>query len=227
MADMPNWMKSGKDAVAMLRSEDEKVGSTGGRRVFRFIMRPETSAQVTFLDGDVDEDGMLAVPMYYEHMVYWEGRWQNFVCVNDDEPCPVCEGGDKPYLIGLLTVIDHREKTSRDGKVYIDDPKIYAAKRMTLKLLQRQAEKRDGLRGCRFEITRVGKREPAVGSAFEFEGKLDESALVEKYGIDAEPLNYEEQIVYRSAKELNAIGIGSGTETIGTNDASTKVDEQL
>jgi hypothetical protein len=227
MDEMPSWMKSGKDAEAMIRSEDERIAATGGRRVFRFIMKPETSAQVTFLDGSVDEDGMLSVPMYYEHMIYWDGKWQTFVCVKDDEPCPVCEGGDSPYLIGLLTIIDHREKTSSTGKVYVDDPKLYAAKRMTLKLLQRQAEKRDGLRGCRFEITRVGKREPAVGSSFEFEGKLDESTLVEKYGADSAPLNYEEEVVYKSAKELNALGIGSGTETIGANDASTKVDEQL
>jgi hypothetical protein len=45
--------------------------------------------------------------MYYEHTVKVNGKWENFACVKELEgECPICESGDSPALVGLLTIID-------------------------------------------------------------------------------------------------------------------------
>ena len=74
----------------------------------RFYLPYNGECQVTFLDGVLDDELMLDVPMFYEHQVRLNGKWENFVCVAETEPCPICEKGEsRNSLVGILTVIDH------------------------------------------------------------------------------------------------------------------------
>jgi hypothetical protein len=46
--------------------------------------------------------------MFYEHRVRLNGEWENYICTaeaDQSQPCPICEGGDRPSLVGVMTVI--------------------------------------------------------------------------------------------------------------------------
>lgn len=196
-----------------LRSDAKKEHST---KAWRFRIKEGQETSITFLDGGVDE-GMLDVPMLLEHTVKHDGRWQPFACVQENEPCPLCEAGDNPSLVGLLTVIEHTPWIDREGKEHKYARRLFAAKRTTLKLLLKLATKREGLRGCVFDVSRSGERTPAVGDCFDFDQKVSDELLVQHFGeMDSVPYNYEEQIMSLTAQQLIDLGLGKPQETVGS-----------
>ena len=82
----------------------------------------------------------------------------------------------RPSAIVVFSVIDHSSWTSPQGKTYVDQKRLFVAKRNSSAwgILQRSIERlRDrkgieSLRGCRFESSRHGDKTPAVGNSFEF-----------------------------------------------------------
>jgi len=178
------------------------------------------------------------------------GSWDNhFVCTQDIEPCPICEGGDQPSLVGVLTIIDHRIAKSKDGtKTYQDQQRLFVAKKDTIKVLQNLAGKRGGLAGCVFDIMRTGDKSPSVGNQFDFQEKVaDLKSLEVKYTRETvdekgvkkvvtkfKPANYETEIVFKPAKELRELGFGhakviggeTGPTESGTG-AKPDLDQQL
>jgi hypothetical protein len=113
--------------------------------------------------------------------------------------------------VGVFTVIDHRSFTGKDGKVYKDTPKLFVAKKETIKQLQMLGGKRGGLAGCTFDVARTGDKSPSVGSMFDFIEKTpvedlkkkyvrkNDKGVVETYFV---PANYEHECQYRTAEEL-------------------------
>lgn len=227
------WMKKGSAAKNALQKEEaiaeQKKDEQGKLR--RFWVPVDGESTITFLDGNLDAEGMLDNPIFYEHQVNMNGSWKNwFLCTQDEEPCPVCEGGSDPYLAGVFTVIDHNEYKASNGKVYKDQKRLFVAKRGTLKVLQKLAAKRDGLAGCTFTVSRSNDKSAGVGDLFDFEQKRTPKQLLDTYGAEAcTPANYEEEFKYRTAKELRAIGFGtmvpgsepmmSGTDSSDESDA--------
>lgn len=211
-------LKRGKAA----HEELEGKPKSGGANI-RYWLKEGDEARLTFLDGNLNEDGLLDIPFYYEHNIQMAGKYGNFfACTAEVEPCPICEGGHSPSYVGLLTVIDHRSYISkRDGKTYKDQIRLFAAKRGTIKMLQTLATKRGGLAGCEFDVTRTGAQSAAVGSMFDFSKKLTPEQILEIYGETAVPLNYEEIVasISLSAKELRKMGFGSMKGPIGSEDA--------
>lgn len=227
-----SFMKKGADSAAAVKAEDAKIeakkAAAGG--TFRFYLKPgEENVSITFVDGNLTKEGVLDILTYREHSVFMDGKWGNhFVCTEDaGEPCPICEGtpgskGDQSSLVGILTVIDHRSfpSSKEPGKVFKDQPRLFVAKRDTIKTLQAMATKRGGLAGCRFDVMRSGEKSPAVGTQFDFtEKETDLKKLKAKYTrTDAEgkvhttfvPLDYSKEIIYRPAAELRAMGFGKG-----------------
>jgi len=202
------FMKKGKEAQKEIEKQDALAAQKSSDTVFRFWLPVGGETAITFLDGDLDEDGLLDVGMYYEHQVYMNGDWRNwFVCTADEEPCPICEGGDKPSLVGAFTVIDHSEYESK-GKHYKDQVRLFVAKRDTVKKLQKIATKRGGLAGCRFDVSRTGDKSPNVGDMFDFTDKRPLSEVLEQYNVDG-PLDYEKHIIYRPAADLRKLGFGT------------------
>jgi len=208
-----SWMKRGKEAAEVVAQEDARAAQRGSGAYY-FYLKAGEDREVTFLDGDlVPEDGSLDIPMFWEHGIKIAGKWTRIPCLEQfDESCPLCEGGNHPYYIGLLTVIDHTSHEGKDGKIYKDQRKLYACKRITYRQLQKIAGKKEGLAGCRFEISRSNDRVASVGDMFDFESKNDVKAVMEKYEV--EPFDYEESIQKTPAETLRKMGFG--IEAVGS-----------
>lgn len=228
------FLKRGKAAKLVADQEEKKAEMRARNNIFRFWLPKDGTTSITFLDGNL-VDGILDIPFYHEHNVHMNGSWMNwFICTQDEEPCPICEGGGSPAYVGVLSVIDHGEYTGKkDGLVHKDNLKLFVAKRDTIKLLQKYAVKRDGLRGCTFDVSRTGDKSAAVGSAFDFTEKLTEQQLLKKYkpAKDGEldrskPVNYEEYLkgLYQPASELRKLGFGTSEGTVGSEASDTNYD---
>jgi hypothetical protein len=191
----------------------------------RFWMPAEAETMITFLDGDLNENGVLDEICYNEHQLQIAGDWKNFFpCVSDDEPCPLCNSGLNPSFVSVFTVIDHSEWTDKKGQVHKDQKRLYAVKRESLKLLRKMAVKRDGLRGCSFDLSRTGDRSPAVGSHYDFLKKWEDmDKFKESYNLDdVDGLDYEDTIQYKTAKELTDLGLGVASGGIGSEPSAAE-----
>lgn len=219
-----SFIKRGADAKAGLAREEKKA-ELRKNQIQRYYLPTGAAGDITFLDGDV-KDGILDIPFCHEHQLNMGGHWRNwFVCTQDEEPCPICEGGANSAYVGYLTVIDHSEYKDKNGVTHKDEIRLFAAKKDTIKLLQTYAVKRGGLRGCRFDVSRVGDKAPAVGSAFDFTMKLTEQQLVQKYKTKdkdkSKPIAYDDYLaaIYQPASELRKQGFGSMNAPIGSESA--------
>jgi len=205
-----SYLKRGAARNAAMKKEETKARlNTGG--LFRFRLQPDTETQITFIDGELDSDGILDCPVVYEHTVQRDGRWRNFVCIDDDgtEPCPICETGDSPYLAGLFTIIDHGTYVSKDGKEFTNQKRLLVAKRTSLNMLQKYATKREGLDGCTFDVSRTGPKEAAIGNMFDFTEKRSLPELKKMYPkVEWTPANYEEECPLLTLEDLRALGFG-------------------
>lgn len=214
------FIKRGQEAKEIAEKEEAKAELRAKGKVFRFWLPKDASSTITFLDGDLDPSGLLDIPFIHEHQVNMNGSWDNhFICTQDEEPCPICEGGAAPSYVGLFTVIDHSEYVSKkDGKKHKDNVKLFVAKRDTVKQLQKLAVKRGGLRGCTFDVSRTGDKSPSVGNMFDFTEKVSENALKSTYKEKAIAVNYEEYLTahYLPAKELRKLGFGSTDAPVGS-----------
>lgn len=197
-------------------------------KAFRFWMREKEEARITFVDGALATEGDLAgrllPPRFWEHNLFLNGSWNNFfVCPEKTVPdandkCPLCESGDRPSLVALFTIIDHRQvqSTKDKNKTYKDTKKLLVAKPQTFELLLKHALKRGGLAGCTFDASRVGDKSASVGSMFDFVEKKPIEELQKLYQIEKvdpktnqktkvsnfEPLDYEREIIFRNGDEL-------------------------
>ncbi len=214
--NLPAWMKTGKAAQEAVKEEEKKqADNQKDYGMFRVWMKPGTDARYTFLDGMLDADGVLDAPLFYEHQLNLGGHWRNwFVCVGEQEICPICEGGSKPSLVAAFTVIDHTPFTKKDGTVVKFSKKLMVVKKDTLKVFQKMAEKRGGLKGCTFDVTRTSENDASVGNMFDFTDKITKKAdLIAKYGFPADfdfsPADYVKEFPYQSADELRKLGFGT------------------
>jgi len=211
------FLKRGKARKAMLESEDQKAearqeaaGKT--RRFFIPKDKFDEDIRITFLDGDLDDDGILDGPTFYEHNIKINNRWTQFVSCCDDEPDPLQEAGQEPYPAQAFTIVDHTGFVDREGKEWKNIKRLFIAKRTTQKKLQKLASKRKGLKGCTFDVSRSGDKEPNVGSNFEFVKKRsikDLKLLLLKAGVKKDevealctPANYEEELTHYTAKQI-------------------------
>lgn len=225
----PSWAKRGSAAKAEMEKYDKDAEKhfEEKNRMWRFWMNKNESARVTFVDGNLLSDGTLDLLTFREHTVKVNGDWENYVCIAEQEPCPICESGDFPSLVGVLTIIDHREFKGKKS-VYKDTPKLYVAKKGTIKLLQQAATKRGGLAGATFEISRLNDNDPNVGGSFDFEGKTAIDVLKKKYVRKFKDktvptfvqADYNKEIVYLPGAKLRQMGFGAG-KPIGSESSTS------
>ncbi len=226
-----------KGAAAKAAVQQEEVKAEARRASFGrlkpFKIPYNGDKQATFLDGSLDADGMLDIPRFYQHKIQVGSGWESFVCtaeIDTSQPCPLCESGDKPSLVGVMTVIDHsvfvQDKGPNAGKVYKNQRRLFVAKEGTLKSLNKLAAKpeRNGLALCTFDISRgpENKHCPSVGDTFDFVCKNTSlAAIAAKYEIkpeDCVPATYdgdEGEIVYRTPAQLIELGLGKPHTGVG------------
>lgn len=221
------FLKKGKAALALHKKADEqqeaKKAAYDANAVRRFFIPKDLDEekQITFLDGGLDDEGMLEANSFWEHNLKLNGKWNNtFPCTQLEEPCPICEGGDTPYLVSVFTIIDHSSWTDNKGVTHKNERKLFPAKREVFKRLQKIAAKRDGLAGCTFDVSRTGgDKSPATGDTFEFVEKRTTAAIKKAFKMEAEdvePFDYEEVITCFTAKELRKQGFGEAGSTLGS-----------
>ncbi len=217
-----SWVKKGNAAKEEMVKADHKAEMDKAERgkLWRFWMPADSERSITFLDGEIDADGMIECPMFYEHNIPLNGERANFVCTAEEEGyCVICDSGkegSKNALVGMLTVCDHSQHTIKKGqnagKIIQNTRKLYVAKRETIKQLSKIAVKRGGLTGCTFDVTRGNDRTAAVGNQFDFVSKMTLDEIVAKYGIPEPekflPAKLEDEITYRTNAELLELGVG-------------------
>jgi len=222
-------------AAAKKRLEAAEAQSLANSGAWRFRISQKNLGQdfqICFLDGDLDESGSLSHGgTCSEHTIQHANRWKNFVCtesVGDDaaEPCPMCASGDAASMVTFLSVMDMNEYEKKDGTKSAPARKLLAFKQGTLKLLDKMARKRGGLRGCVFDVSRTGNKSAAVGDVYDFVQKLSPDEMAQMFKDQAKPLVYTDEIKYHTAAELAAMGIGTVVQTIGST-ATQDLDGEL
>lgn len=245
-----SFLKTGKASTEMAKQHAKDVEAKKAQqgKLFRFWMKEGEEARITFIDGDLTEEGYLQPPRYYEHNMFENGSWNNFyLCPKMTQPdkgdtCPYCDAGDRPALVALFTIIDHRAiPSSKDKtKIWKDTKKLLVAKPQTFELLNKHALKRGGLAGATFEASRIGDKSPSAGSMFEFVEKKPVEDLKKLYMVErVDPktnqkikvtnftvADYEKEIVYKTGAEL-AASVGGGAQQASNAGAPIDYSQQL
>jgi len=198
----------------------------------RFWLPDGKETQITFLDGGLTPEGLLDCVSYKEHQLKLNNNWRNwFVCIEEHEPCPICETGDYSSLVSAFTVIDHTSFTDSQGHVRQHERRLFVCKRDTFKLLQKKATKFGGLEGVTFDVSRIGDKAPNVGSDFDYVEKHTLAEIRKKYGLKTDgdedkkiglPYKYADIIPYRSAEELQKLGFGE-VPVVGAEDSHAQI----
>lgn len=209
--------QAAQEQLARAKKEAKERREMGGR-TYRFWL-PESGgeAKITFLDGDLDDDGYLDIAYAWEHNVPFRATRENFICPEkneheDQEPCPICAKGDDPSYIGFLTILLHEDwEDKRDKKKHTYRRRIFAGKPDIIGKLQKRAKRHKGLAGCTFEVSRSGPRDFRTGGDFDFEEKNDIEDIrpaLEK-PEHADPVDYRAELLFLSAEELLDRGVGA------------------
>lgn len=246
-AKKPSFLKRGKAKAAAMQADEQRQKARDEKfgKLWRFYIKEDDIGKdfkLTFLDGNLDDEGFLETPAFREHFMKIAGRWESFVSCGDNEPDPLEEAGKEPYFAQAFTVIDWTPFKDKDGKTHKFKKRLYVVKRGTLKALQKIAAKRGGLTGCTFEVSRNGKKSPSVGDMFDFIDKktikqlkaemltLDKKADPKVIDEMVKPAVYEKELTYYTAKEIRKMGLVDHQQTISSksaNEDSKDVDEEL
>jgi len=225
-----SWMKTGAASANLAKQDEAEKQQQQEQKglLWRFSLKDKEEARITFIDGDLDAEGHLNPPRYYEHGLYNESQrsMSFYVCPEKTQPelnhkCPLCATGDKAALVAVFTVIDHREFKTKAGKVLKDQKRLLVAKPMSMEMLTKIAAKRGGLAGATFDVTRMGDKSAAIGSMFDFVEKNPVDTLqatfleeVEVNGVKKTqsmfvPADYEKEIVFKTPEEMLKLGVGA------------------
>ncbi|MBF0553207.1 MAG: hypothetical protein HQK96_01475 [Nitrospirae bacterium] len=177
------WYKTGSDGLKddIAKSQKARDG------VKRLWLPPGGSKTIVFCDDTAFR--------FWEHNLKLDGSWRNwYVCLkkNLGEDCALCDNGSfNPYFVGFYTIIDKTGYTDRGGVAHKNEKLLFPAKALILEKMARHSEKRGGLTGCVFEVTRgTGKKSNSVGDDFDFQEKID--LVKDLPGIDTTPFKYDE-----------------------------------
>ena len=226
-----SFLKTGNASQALVQQKEaeEELRKSSQNKMWRFRLKSigggkYEDSRITFVDGNLNEEGFLLPPRYYEHFIVFNGNWTPFVCPEKTNPgegevCPICETGDNPSLVAVFTIIDHRTIKTKKGEVS-NVPMLYVIKTQTFEILNKLAVKRGGLAGCTFDVGRSGDKSPSAGNVFDFVEKRDITELQKMYQKEITdqktnqkskvtyfiPADYETEIVYRTSAELKKMG---------------------
>lgn len=164
-----------------------------------YIKSKDTSEHVVlFLDDDP--------PFVHEHEVWDVEKFPiRMRCGRKTQRgCPLCEAGDEPYFAGLFTILDRTEWTDRNGKAHKDEKKLLIVKTKDLIHFRKMADKRAGLLGTEWDVSRTSKQDSRIGNIWEFRRKVDLSTAGTK-GIDIVAFDYDEVMPEKSYEDLAAV----------------------
>jgi len=221
----PSWLKKGADAEKGFEEQthsNETIGGAIDRRkamVWDFWLREGEEHRITFLDGhlstDPNEEGRLLYPAFRMHTVRnprYTNQFDSFVCLSEEDTgCPLCENDDNPVFVAPFPVIDHTKIMTKKGEVQ-NVVKLYLAKSITIKMLQKKAGKFQGLAYQTFDVSRTDKKMARVGDQMEHIQSVTLEALQKRFPELNLPLGdewYAKNLPYFSREEIIAMGHGS------------------
>lgn len=166
---------------------------------FSFWLKPGASAEVIILDK--------GEPFFVSlHKVKGaNNKWVDEVCIADTgQACPLCAstGKEGSYTM-VLSVLDRRPYTMRDGKTIKVSKKMMLVKGRNLPKFQRiyEGKGKQNLRGIKLTTRRDGDKESAMGEDVEFGGRVSEEFLA-KFADIAKPADYTKIFEMPTAAEL-------------------------
>jgi hypothetical protein len=225
----PNWMMSGAALQAAAKAEADKAAANKAAyenskdTMWRFHFPIGETRHIIFLDGDLNADGFIDARGTYEHSKFINGKWDNLVCLNGvpgNPPCPICELGGKdakPALVWYLTVLNLTpytiNKGQNKGKVIQCQRQLFVAKQGTMEKLTFKAQALGGLTGKKFLVGRLQGQNPqfkppSVGTEFEAIEAYSQQELVQLYGENSQPADYQKEIPFYTADQLIQMGVG-------------------
>lgn len=146
------------------------------RMPFRFFV-PVGDTRSIIITDDAPEFFM------YEHALKdQEGRWGRLFtgCVKTFDNCPVCRvSGKESYYAMFLSCIDLTPFTTKNGERVEFSRKLLVVKPAQQKKFLRAHQKHGTLRGAMFDMTRDGRKDPAIGNDIEFVEFVPEEELQE------------------------------------------------
>lgn len=222
----PGFLKTGDAATQAF--QEQATARAAAQEAFGRMWRWYIDAKkdlgkpfrITFLDGFINPTTkLLQNPSWSEHSFKnARGMPEFYVCTDhggpNTEPCPMCANpnAEKPSVVMGFTVIDHRPVTftkgDRAGKTIPFSRKLFIAKSKTLPLLQMKAQKLTTLRGVSMDVMRTSGMDASVGNAFELIEQYSEEELKATFGADSEPANWDFELNYKTAAELQKLGLG-------------------
>jgi hypothetical protein len=236
----PSFIKTGAAAVAALQEEQAKadIAREQSSKPWRFRISQKDGVGkdylITFLDGDLDSNGLIQMNVWAEHTMQVSGDWDNYVCLAPNF-CPMCAADDRADLVQAFTVIDQNPYTVQSGqKKGMTIPwqrKLYVVKRMTLGQLQKIAQKHGGLRGLQLTVCRTTTKSPAAGDMFEAQQKFSDEELAEAFPKNEKgdrqdvPFVYNDVAPFYPAEKLKELGIG--TKAAVGNEPKQDLDKHL
>ena len=202
----------GAQAHTAVATEQAKADLAASQSGFRFWIKPGQEARITFIDGHLDADGVLSIPYWYEHRLMISGRVQNITCyetVPDMGPCPICASGHRTQLVAGMSMINHTPYTVQSGqnagKTLTHRRQMFVAPRTAVQTMQQLAGKRGGLSQHCFDVYRKEKKDPRVGSVFDYVGQLTAEQCA-GFGEEWKPFDWDEQIVLLEAADMAKYG---------------------
>lgn len=158
----------------------------------RFYLKRGETANVIFLDD---------LPSFIrEHKIWVEDDFGNarvkyFTCCRDIEGrCPICEAGNRAYIIGYLTIIDERTIKDRNGNEIKMGKKLFGAKQGVVDILKNKRLLYGGFAKRRAVIFRSdSQNSPTSG---------DDINILDSVQIDESPYDYQNELKPKPYDEL-------------------------
>ena len=145
----------------------------------RLWFSPGTSREVVFVD-----DAGVAIE---EHNVRFDGETHFLTCRRSAKmDCPLCEVGNRSYLICLFTVLEIQEVPRDDDFIYRHYRAILAAKPYVARLIREEKKRKTGLVGCRYRVATASDHYNQPGQVFKFLSRVN----LETY-FKPQPFPYE------------------------------------
>ena len=216
-AEAKSWFATGEQGMEKKVQQDAVAQMKRERYAPRFRLNQGEDGDVIFIDSK----GFYI----HEHNLKIGGRWGNFVtCTQEFAPCPVCEQGHKPTYTAYYTVIDTREFTLQKGpnagKKVKNRRVLFPAKGATINIVRDYNKKFKGLEGRKFNMKRIGEKDPNCGRDVTAKGKVKLDKVPKE---DRTPMEYEKILGPMSDKELEEMGFTSailgGDEEVGGSES--------
>jgi len=190
-----DWYSRGFDKA------EEQIAATATNFTREFFLKADEEAVIRILDEE---------PLNVrDHFINGKGF---FTCTGDED-CPFCQRGIKGGNHFIFQVVDTREFTAKDGKVYKDQVKIWRVGTKVLRLLKKRASRSGPLNTYFINASKIGAGQT---STWDIEVLTETIGKPFELTKDQELYNLEEALAPKSRVE--AMGILNGVSVEKKND---------